>query len=229
MFENKYGKILTVLLIVVIVAIIGLLGYLGYDYYEKYFITKDTAEFVDSFGAENANTTNETNTNNTTDSNTNVDENILDGIQSADNSGSSTSNTNKKKTYKGFNVVGTIEIPKTNLKYPILEKVTKSSIETAVAVMYGPGPNQVGNTTIMGHNYRNGLFFSNNKKLEVGDKIYITDLNGKKLTYTIYNKYETTPEDAEYMTRNTNGAIEVSLSTCTDDSKARLIIWAKAD
>lgn len=229
MFENKYGKILTVLLIVVIVAIIGLLGYLGYDYYEKYFITKDTAEFVDSFGAENANTTNETNTNNTTDSNTNVDENILDGIQSADNSGSSTSNTNKKKTYKGFNVVGTIEIPKTNLKYPILEKVTKSSIETAVAVMYGPGPNQVGNTTIMGHNYRNGLFFSNNKKLEVGDKIYITDLDGKKLTYTIYNKYETTPEDAEYMTRNTNGAIEVSLSTCTDDSKARLIIWAKAD
>ena len=229
MFESKYGKILTVLLIVVIVAIIGLLGYLGYDYYEKYFITKDTAEFVDSFGAENANTTNETNTNNTTDSNTNVDENILDGIQSADNSGSSTSNTNKKKTYKGFNVVGTIEIPKTNLKYPILEKVTKSSIETAVAVMYGPGPNQVGNTTIMGHNYRNGLFFSNNKKLEVGDKIYITDLNGKKLTYTIYNKYETTPEDAEYMTRNTNGATEISLSTCTDDSKARLIIWAKAD
>lgn len=228
MFESKYGKILTVLLIVVIVAIIGLLAYLGYDYYEKYFITKDTAEFVDSFGSEKTNTTNETNTNNT-DSNGNVDENILDGIQSSDNSGNSSSNTTKRKTYKGFNVVGTIEIPKTNLKYPILEKVTKSSIETAVAVMYGPGPNQVGNTTIMGHNYRNGLFFSNNKKLEVGDKIYITDLNGKKLTYTIYNKYETTPEDAEYMTRNTNGATEISLSTCTDDSKARLIIWAKAD
>lgn len=225
MFENKYGKILTVLLIVVIVAIIGLLIYLGYDYYEKYFITKDTAEFVDSFGSENTNTTNQVNKDNGT--NSNIDENALDGIQSSDNSG--TSNTSKRKTYKGFNVVGTIEIPKTNLKYPILEKVTKSSIETAVAVMYGPGPNQVGNTTIMGHNYRNGLFFSNNKKLEVGDKIYITDLDGKKLTYTIYNKYETTPEDAEYMTRNTNGATEISLSTCTDDSKARLIIWAKAD
>ena len=225
MFESKYGKILTVLLIVVIVAIIGLLIYLGYDYYEKYFITKDTAEFVDSFGSENTNTTNQVNKDNGT--NSNIDENALDGIQSSDNSG--TSNTSKRKTYKGFNVVGTIEIPKTNLKYPILEKVTKSSIETAVAVMYGPGPNQVGNTTIMGHNYRNGLFFSNNKKLEVGDKIYITDLDGKKLTYTIYNKYETTPEDAEYMTRNTNGATEISLSTCTDDSKARLIIWAKAD
>lgn len=220
MFDNKYGKFLTVLLVVVIIAIVGLLGYLGYDYYQKYFITKDTSDFVDSFLGETENTTNET----PTDSNDTVDENALDNIQTTTTTGSKTT-----KTYKGFNVVGTIEIPKTNLKYPILEKVTKKSIETAVAVMYGPGPNQVGNTTIMGHNYRNGLFFSNNKKLEIGDKIYITDLDGNKLTYTIYNKYETTPEDADYMTRNTNGAIEVSLSTCTDDSSARLIIWAKAD
>lgn len=226
MFDSKYGKFLTVLLIVVIIAIIGLLGYLGYDYYEKYFISKDTAEFVDSFASENENTTNETPNNNT--STVDVDSNILDQIQSTEQTNSG-GTTKKRKTYKGFNVVGTIEIPKTKLKYPILETVTKKSIETAVAVMYGPGPNKVGNTTIMGHNYRNGLFFSNNKKLEVGDKIYITDLDGKKLTYTIYNKYETTPEDAEYMTRNTKGATEISLSTCTDDSKARLIIWAKAD
>ena len=142
---------------------------------------------------------------------------------------SKTGISSTKKTYKGFNVVGTIEIPKISLKYPILEKVTKKSIEVAVAVIYGTGPNEVSNTTIMGHNYRNGLFFSNLKKLSNGDKIYITDLNGNKVTYTIYNKYETTPEDADYMTRNTNGAREISLSTCTDDSSARLIIWAKAD
>ena len=65
--------------------------------------------------------------------------------------------------------------------------------------------------------------------MEIGDKIYVTDNSKNKLTYTIYQKFETTPEDAEYMTRNTNGATEISLSTCTDDSKARLIIWAKAD
>ena len=62
-----------------------------------------------------------------------------------------------------------------------------------------------------------------------GDKIYITDLSGKRLSYTIYNKYETDENDSEYMTRDTQGAIEISLTTCTDDSKARLIIWAKAD
>ena len=48
-------------------------------------------------------------------------------------------------------------------------------------MLYGAGINQAGNTVIIGHNYRNGLFFSNNKKLNNGDKIYITDNNKNKL------------------------------------------------
>ena len=132
-------------------------------------------------------------------------------------------------TYKGFNVVGTIQIPTTKIEYPILEKVSKSSLETSVAMLYGAGINQAGNTVIIGHNYRNGLFFSNNKKLNNGDKIYITDNNKNKLTYTIYNKFETTPEDASFYSRDTGGKPEITLSTCNDDSSKRLILFAKAD
>lgn len=91
------------------------------------------------------------------------------------------------------------------------------------------GINQPGNTVIIGHNYRNGQFFSNNKRLEEGDKIYITDYNGTKLSYTIYDTFQTTPEDASFYTRNTDGDIEITLSTCTDDNKERLIILARAD
>ena len=69
--------------------------------------------------------------------------------------------------------------------------------------------------------------FSNNKKIEEGDKIYLTDLSGKKVTYTVYKKYKTSTEDFDYAVRDTNGKREISLSTCTDDSKQRLIIWAK--
>ena len=134
-----------------------------------------------------------------------------------------------KKTYKGFGVLGTMEIPTIKLKYPVLEKVTKKSIETAIAFLYGSGLNEAGNSVIIGHNYRNGLFFSNIKKLNIGDKIYITDNSGKKLTYSIYNKFETTPEDTSFYQRDTGGVPEVTLSTCTDDSKARLIIFAKAE
>ena len=69
----------------------------------------------------------------------------------------------------------------------------------------------------------------NNKKLNIGDKIYITDTTGTKLTYTIYNKFETTPEDTSFYQRDTDGKAEVTLSTCTDDSSARLIIEARAE
>lgn len=222
MFDSKYGNVLTALLVVVIIAIIGLLGFFGYDAYQKYFITKDTEEFVDSF-SQDVSVENNTDQSQEQDNSTGG---TLEGIESTEQT---TSSGRKVKYYKGFVALGTIEIPKTNVKYPVLEKVTKKSIETAVAILYGPGLNQPGNTVIVGHNYRNGLFFSNNKKLSNGDKIYITDLDGNRVAYTIYNKYETSPEDTEYMTRNANGVREISLSTCTDDSSARIIIWAKAD
>lgn len=217
MFESKYSKVLTVILIIVIIAIIGLLGFLAYDYYQNYIITKDTSDFVDNFQGDVTD-------GEATDDIANSDENGLLDLKDADTSGTST-----KQTYKGFGVLGTMEIPATNFKYPILEKVTKKSIETAVAFLYGTGINQPGNSVIIGHNYRNGLFFSNNKKLNIGDKIYITDTEGTKLTYTIYNKFETTPEDTSFYQRDTGGKPEVTLSTCTDDSSARLIICAKAE
>lgn len=127
-------------------------------------------------------------------------------------------------------MVGRIEIPKTNLNLPVLEEVTKKSIETSVAILYGPGLNKEGNTVIVGHNYRNGTLFSNNGKIAVGDKIYITDTSGRKVTYIVYNTYTTTPEDSEYMTREVKqGDMEISLSTCNDDSSKRIIVWAKAE
>ena len=124
-------------------------------------------------------------------------------------------------------VKGVIEIPKTGIKYPILSSVTKKSLETSVAFLYGPGLNEVGNNVIIGHNYRNGTMFSDLKKLSNGDAIYITDLTGRKIKYIVYKIYRTSGDDASYMTRNTNGKREISLSTCTDDSKARTIVWAK--
>ena len=126
-----------------------------------------------------------------------------------------------------YEVMGTIKIPKTGIEYPVLETVTKRSIEIAVGIAYGPGLNEVGNTIIFGHNYRNGLFFSNNKKLTKGDKIYITDKTNTTVTYEVYNVYETTANDASYMQRDTEGRREISLQTCTDDSVGRIIVWAK--
>ena len=222
MFESKYSKVLTVILVIVIIAIIGLLGFLAYEYYQNYMVTKDTSEFVENFQGEvSSEVPSDDDSNTANDNNTNPFEQIQD-IETS-------SSSKKQPTYKGFGVYGTMVIPKTNFTYPVLDTMTPKSLETAVVFLYGVGLNQPGNSVIVGHNYRNGLFFSNNKKLSVGDKIYITDNDGKRLTYTIYSKFEATPEDTSFYQRDTQGKPEITLSTCTDDSSARLIIFAKAD
>ncbi len=227
MFESKYSKVLTVILVIVIVAILGLLAFLGYDWYQKYFLENDALAFVENY-TEN---TEKDNNEESTENNENMGNvsNPIDQIESSGGSSTSSNSSNKLPQYKGFDVVGTMDIPATNFHYPILKDVTPQSIEKSVAMLCGAGINQVGNTVIIGHNFRNGLFFSNNKKLKNGDKIYVTDNSGNKLTYTIYNKFETTPEDADFYTRDTQGKPELTLSTCTDNSKARIIIFARAD
>jgi len=234
MFNSKYSNFLTILLIVVIVAIVGLLGYLGYDFYRKYYIEKEADDFLQQYGENIKKPANreEKNEENSTEGEQEEQGEIQNPYGeeiSVENNSNPSGNTTQKYTYKGFTVLGQIEIPKTNVKYPILEKVTKKSLETSVAIMYGPGPNEIGNTTIAGHNYRNGLFFSNNKKLANGDKIYITDNSGQRITYVIYSIFEESPDYTDFMTRDVGNAREISLQTCTDDSKARLIILAKEE
>ena len=222
--NKKYSNFLTILLVVIIIAILVIIGVLGYKYYKTYVTKNSSQDFVDNF-VDSSTDGQKNNKNN--DSTNDIQ---YDGIDEGEKTETDTS-TGKKKQYNGFDVAGTIEIPATNLKCPILEQYEYSpkALETSVVVLYGVGLNQPGNTTIAGHNYRNGLFFSNNKKLNNGDKIYITDSTGKRLAYTIYNKYEAAENESDYITRDTQGATEISLTTCTDDSKARTIIWAKAD
>ena len=222
MFESKYNKLLTIVLVVVIIAILGLVGFLVFNYIKESSSTQEASDFVDGYQGDDK--VSETKDNTGSDD----EDNPLEVDNTTDNS-DTVSTTRKKQTYKGFTVGGTMKIPKINFSYPVLEKVSKNSIENSVAILYGAGLNQVGNTVIIGHNYRNGQFFSNNKKLTKGDKIYITDYEGNQKTYVIYNKFETTPEDTSFYQRDTNGKAEVTLSTCTDDSKARLIIFAKEE
>ena len=223
MFNNKYSKTLTVILIIVIIAIIGLLIFFGIDVYRKYYIETAAGDAVEEF-KEQANQIASADTNTIlNDVTPNVDLNSLyQDTTTSDGSG---------VTYMGYDVIGTIEIPATDIEYPILsdEQASINSLNVAIIKLY-PSTielNEVGNTVLAGHNYRNGTFFSNNKRLENGDKIYITDLSGRTVTYEVYRKYETSTSDSEYMNRDTEGKREISLTTCTDDTSKRLIIWAR--
>ena len=236
--RRGYSKFLTITLILIVIAVIGLLGYLGYDYYTKIRTTQDAAKAVEEVQREavSDNPTVVDNQTNSTNSNTssNNGEISSEDITTTDNSttSSSTSKGTSKKLYKnGFYMIATIEIPKTNAKYPILEKVTKKSLETSVAVIWPENPNfsKAGNIVIVGHNYRNGVFFSDNKKISKGDNIYISDLNGNRIAYKVYKTFQTSENDTSFYNRETNGKREITLSTCTDDSSGRLIVQARAE
>ena len=215
--SSKYGNFLTVVLVVLIVATISLVGFLVYKFVIKPRLDDNRAiEAIAEFDK-------------------NVEEQKQEEEEEVEKieptKGSSSTGGKHKTYYQGFVMLGYITIPKTNVKEPILDQVTPDSLNAAVATLYPSNPqlNQPGNVVIIGHNYRNGKFFSNNNKLSVGDKLKIKDNTGTELTYTIYQKFQTTETDTSFYTRDTKGKIEVTLSTCTDDAKSRIIILARAE
>lgn len=226
MFKSKYSNFLTIVLIIAIIAIIIITAVLLVNVYKKYKNNKEADEAISKF-QNNIGMNTETNTNTNTNS---TGEGLIEQNITTNNSATNTSSGTRKVTYyNNFVMLGYIEIPSINIRYPILEKETVASLEKSVAIRYPDNAklNEIGNVVIAGHNYRNGMFFSNLKKVPTGDKVKITDLNGKTLVYTVYEKYETTPEDVEYMTRDVGENTEITLVTCTDNSKARIIVKAK--
>lgn len=214
-----YNKVLTGLLVILITAIIGVLGYLGYGYYKKYKLNTDTEEYLEEFDTMVVKLAEEKDENNDNNNQQNTNQNTgMAGIST------------DKLVYKGFKVIGKLEMPTIKIQYPILDVITHANaIEVSVGMLYGAGINQPGNTVIIGHNYNNGLFFGKNKYLQVGDKIYITDIYGNKLEYTIFNKYFTPESDTSYITRQTDGRIEVTLVTCDATGKNRLVVCARVE
>ena len=133
-------------------------------------------------------------------------------------------------SYNGFPACGFLEIPKTGLALPILSNQTVSGMEYSCCFLYTTGElNLSGNTYIVGHNYDNGTLFSNNKNLAVGDKIILTGLYKNRIEYTIYNMFNTTPDDVSYLTKDIDEKnIEITLQTCNNDAAdTRLIIEAR--
>ena len=173
---------------------------------------------------------------------------VLDDVEEhAENSETTNNNTQsigrttqnqrtRQSTNDGYQytTIATINIPKLSLQYPILEGATGSEEETESLLkisptkFWGHDPNEIGNFCIVGHNYRNTKFFSKVPTLENGDVIEITDLSGRTLRYSIYNKYEVVPEDLSCTSQLTNGKKEITLITCTNDSKMRVIVKARA-
>ena len=125
---------------------------------------------------------------------------------------------------QGHKVVGIIKIPKIELEYPILETTSKETLNLSITKFWGNEINEIGNVTLAGHNNLNGTMFGKTKKLEVGDVIELTDIQNVTLKYKVFKIYVIDPNDISCILPEQEGTREVTLITCTNDSKQRVIV-----
>ena len=127
--------------------------------------------------------------------------------------------------YQGFEVAGRIEIPKTGVNLYILKKINANGMEIACCIYYSKGEfNKNGIHLIGGHNYENGRLFSNNDLLDIGDKFYITTIDGERVEYTIFNKFVTASSDVSYLKGDYSDSSIMCLQCCTNIDDGVIII-----
>ncbi len=129
--------------------------------------------------------------------------------------------------YKDYEVVAKLEIPKIKLETYVLKEFSNKSLEASVVKFWGPEPNDIGNLCIAGHNFKNKNMFHDLKKLSIGDRFVISDNNVGRIEYEVYEFYRVSPNDVSCLSQETNGKREVTLITCTNDSKKRIIVKGK--
>lgn len=129
--------------------------------------------------------------------------------------------------YKGYKVVGIIEIQKIDIKYPILNKTNDDAMQYAITKFSGGEINSIGNFVMAGHNYLDGSMFGKVKQLELGDEIKLTDLYNNTVTYEIFDIYSTDPNDTKIINSVKENTKEITLITCTNGHINRLITKAR--
>ena len=202
-------KIYKVIFIVLLISAIILLAMIIYKYGSNQINEKESREFVEAFS--NIDFTN-------TESTENQEEQVQKQIE---------------LEYKGYKVIGIVKIDKIGIEYPILEienidpESAKVPMKLSIIKYWGENVNDYGNLSIAGHNNKDGTMFGKTKKLKIGDIVELTDLTGQTIQYSIYDIFVTDPNDVSILLPKDEQIREVTLITCTNGNKERLILKAK--
>lgn len=136
----------------------------------------------------------------------------------------STVTTSNGSTY---NTESVLIYPKLGISYPVLSEESDALLKVSLCKYWGPSPNQVGNYCIVGHNYKSGKMFGKLSASATGDEVQLKDLAGNIVKYSVYNRYIVEPTDVSCTSQLTNGKRELTLITCTNYGKQRLVVKAR--
>ena len=129
--------------------------------------------------------------------------------------------------YEGYSAIAKLKIPIIDLETYVLSEFSEEALQISVTKFYGGNPNEPGNFCISGHNYVLKNMFHDLKNLNIDDEIYLTDALYRKVKYKIYDIFTVYPKQTTVLSQETNGKTELTLITCTSDSKKRIIIKAE--
>lgn len=146
---------------------------------------------------------------------------VSEAYASNDTTNSETQEGDKTKVYtytaengKTYDMIGSLEIPSLDIKYPILSTTSEELLKVSLTKYWGGNPNEVGNLCILGHNFKDSKFFGNLLNIEKNAIIKVTDIDGNTLDYKVYETSIVEPEDTSCTSQLTDGHTEVTLITC---------------
>lgn len=125
-----------------------------------------------------------------------------------------------KEIVDGYEYIGLIEIPTTELKLPVQSDWSDEKLE--ISPCRFTGSIYTNDLVIAGHNYK--AHFSLIKWLEIGDPIQFIDVLGKEYNYEVIEMEIVQPEEVERMI---TGDWDLTLFTCTTGGQARMAIRCK--
>lgn len=144
----------------------------------------------------------------------------------------SSDDKDNKEYVGGYEVVGEIKISYLGIDVKVLNPIidganyTEDCLEHGAVLYYGDGLNELGNTSIIGHN-KSSVFFSL-KNLEIDDEITVIGKNGNSLTYTVIDIKNVEPDDLSILLPMEENSREITLITCDSEGTTRLAIKAIA-
>ena len=153
----------------------------------------------------------------------------IDGIDQENETSDDDIYINKRDGFTNGRLLGTIEVPKLNIKIPIYQGATQDNLRKGAGQISGtslpigePGTHSV----LAGHNrFRNKELFTNIHKLKVGDSFKIDSL-GKQMEYKVVDTIVVEPYETDYLLP-VEGKDKVTLLTCTYFGKKRLLIMGE--
>lgn len=220
---KKKKRLYTIQFIISLCIVIALSSYLGYTEFTQNKAEANSKDLVsgaqEDFGTDN----------------TVMEDDVLvvalnDNVQGVPQEKVPTKKQNTSTEYTTasgtkYKVDSILNIPSLEINYAVLSETSDELLKISLNKFWGCEPNEIGNYCIVGHNYDGkDIMFGKLSRIKNGDVVELQDYTGRTITYKVYNIFVVDPSDVACTSQLTNNKREMTLITCAEGGKRRLVV-----